>query len=101
MLLIRIVQFAIFMAIIWANIYFQMTENGYIATAWGICAAYALTVIPVQIYDWWRFRDARRAEYAERAKRGLPSGWQRHLPGAYARAARTAIDSQQRLDKRG
>lgn len=79
---------AIMIAVVWANIYFQWTANLYLVGVWALCAAYGLTVIPVQIVDWWQTRDIRRAEYAIKKAAGLPYGWRRHLPGAYPRPAR-------------
>ncbi len=53
-LALRALQIAILVAVLWANIYFAWTPNGYLAAVWAFCAAYGLTVIPIQIYDWWR-----------------------------------------------
>jgi hypothetical protein len=87
-MLMRLGQMAIMIAAIWANIYFGWTTNGYLAATWGFCAAYALTIFPVQIYEWRKNKDIRAAEYASKRAAGLPYGWRRHLPGAYSRATR-------------
>ena len=90
-----LLQMLIAIAVAWANIYFQITSNWYLVAAWAVCAAYGLTVIPVQIFDWWQARHIRREIYTERARQGLPSGWRRHLPGAYPRARRRAQAMQE------
>lgn len=67
-------------AILAANIHFELTKNAYIAGAWAFMAAYALTVFPFQIYDWWQYRHVRREENARKKAAGIPYGWRRHLP---------------------
>lgn len=52
-LALKALQICIVVAVLWANIYFELTPNGYLAAVWAFCAAYGLTVIPIQIYDWW------------------------------------------------
>jgi len=74
-----------------ANIHFGLTTNGYIAGAWAFMAAYALTVFPFQIYDWWVYRHARRAEYAALKNAGIPYGWRRHLPWNSRAGSRGAV----------
>lgn len=67
-------------AILSANIHFQLTHNGFIAGAWAFMGAYALTVFPFQIYDWWVYRHVRRQENTRKKAAGIPYGWRRHLP---------------------
>lgn len=64
----------------WANIYFQWTTNGWLVGAWAAFAAYVVTVFPLTVRDWWIYRHARRAEYAEKKAAGIPYGWRVHLP---------------------
>ena len=47
-------------AILAVNIHFKLTPNGFIAGAWAFMAAYALTVFPFQVYDWWAYRHTRK-----------------------------------------
>jgi len=77
--------------VLWTNIYFQWTDNGYIAGAWAMMACYALTVFPIQIYDWWMSRHVRRAEYRMKKSAGIPYGWRRHLPWNSRKASAAAI----------
>jgi len=76
-----------------ANIHFGLTTNGYIAGAWAFMGAYALTVFPFQIYDWWVYRHNRRAEHAMLKKAGIPYGWRRHLPWNSRAASRGVVRS--------
>ena len=76
----KMFQGLVMFAILSANIHFKWTTNGYIAGAWAFMGAYALTVFPFQIYDWWRFRHARWTEHARLKTAGIPYGWRRHLP---------------------
>jgi len=78
-------------AVLSANIHFGLTDNGYIAGAWAFMVAYALTVFPFQIYDWWTYRHVRRAEYATLRKAGIPYGWRRHLPWNSRAASRGVV----------
>lgn len=84
-------------SIISANIYFGFTQNGYIAAAWGVCGAYALTVFPFQIYDWWTYRHDRRRMYALAKEQGLTYGWRRHLPWNAKKSSRVRIDVPSRV----
>ena len=92
--MIYVVQLAIVIAIAMLNEHYLWTDNGFIVAVWGLAAAYAVTVIPFQLLDWWKARHVRREIYATRAKMGLPSGWRRHLPGAYTRAHRRAVTAE-------
>lgn len=82
-----LVAFAVFSA----NIFFGWTTNGYIAGGWAFLAAYALTVFPFTVYDWWKYRHVRRAEYAMKKKAGVPYGWRRHLPWNSRAASLAAV----------
>lgn len=73
-------QTAIFIAVAWTNIYFQLIQNPYIVAMTAFLVAYSLTVFPLSVYDWWAFRDERRDEYARRKSLGMTYGWRRHLP---------------------
>ncbi len=79
-MLLRVYQTAIFIAVAWANIYFQLVSNPYIVAVTAFLVAYSLTSLPLTVYDWWVYRDARRAEYAHRKAAGMTYGWRRHLP---------------------
>ena len=92
--MIYVVQLAIVIAVAMLNEHFMWVDNGFVVAVWGMAAAYAVTVIPFQLWDWWKVRHVRREIYAERARMGLPSGWRRHLPGAYARARRRAVTTE-------
>ncbi len=70
-LALKALQIAILIAVLWANIYFAWTPNGYLAAAWAFCAAYGLTVIPIQIYDWWRLPSRLRVSDAPASQKRL------------------------------
>jgi hypothetical protein len=76
----KLFQGLVMFAILAVNIRFNLTPNGYIAGAWAFMGAYALTVFPFQIYDWWAYRHVRRSENARKKAAGIPYGWRRHLP---------------------
>ena len=96
----RIFQGMVMFAILSANIHFQWTSNGYLAGAWAFMGAYALTVFPFQIYDWWAYRHVRREEYAAKKAAGIPHGWRRHLPWNSRAASRDIVRPPVRiLDK--
>ena len=75
-----------------ANIYFGFTSNGYIASAWAFMGAYAVTVFPFQIYDWWQARHERRYMYRLAKEQGVPYGWRRHLPWNSKKSSRVRVD---------
>jgi hypothetical protein len=52
----RLLQASVALAVIWANIRFQWTNNGFIAIAWAFMAAYAVTAFPFWLADRWRYR---------------------------------------------
>ena len=56
----KIFQGLVMFAILSANIHFRLTPNAFIAGAWAFMGAYALTVFPFQIYDWWTYRRTRK-----------------------------------------
>lgn len=93
--MLYVIQLAIVMAVWFANIHYGWMENPYNIGATAVFVAMAVTVSPLKVMDWWRFREARKAEHAELAAKGLPFGWRRHLPGADARAARRRRATQQ------
>lgn len=76
-------------AVLSANVYFEITPNGYLASAWAFMAAYALTVFPFTVADWWRSRHVRQAENAMKKAAGIPYGWRRHLPRNAKAGSRT------------
>jgi hypothetical protein len=49
-----VAQFAIVLAVVWANIYFGFTENYYLAGAWALIAAIGFTLLVVRIGQWRR-----------------------------------------------
>lgn len=79
--MLRVIQALIVFGVVAANIKFRMTDNNYLVGAWAICAAYGLTIFPLQAYDWWIARHVRRAENAMKWEAGIPYGWRRHLSG--------------------
>lgn len=79
-MLFRMYQGAIFIAVAWANIYFQLIDNPYLVGGLCFLVAYALTVGPLHFYDWWTNRHFHRAEYKRRKAMGMTYGWRRHLP---------------------
>lgn len=79
-MLLRVYQTAIFIAVAWANIYFQWLPNPYLVAITAFLVAYSLTAFPLSVYDWWTFREERREEYARREAIGMTYGWRRHLP---------------------
>lgn len=81
----RVIQALIAFAVVALNIRFKLTDNNYLVGAWAICAAYGLTIFPLQAYDWWAARHVRRAENAMKKQAGIPYGWRIHLPGAARR----------------
>ena len=96
----RIYQALIAFAVATANIVYGWTDNNYIVAGWCLMAAYAVTVFPYTVTDWWRSRHVRRAEYAMKKAAGIPYGWRRHLPrpkkprGSSQQAAHRNIASQ-------
>jgi hypothetical protein len=76
----RWLQGLIVFAVFWANIEWGMTDNNFLVGAWGFCAAYALTVFPLQAYDWWISRHVRRAKNKMLNEAGIATGWRYHLP---------------------
>ena len=94
--MIYVIQLAIILAVWFANIRFGWMENPYNVGATAVFVAMAFTVFPLKALDWWRFREARRAKYAEMKAAGLAFGWRRHLPGADARARRVAAQQTSR-----
>jgi hypothetical protein len=79
-MILRVVQLTVAGLVIWAAIEIVGMENRNVAAIWGLCAAYALTVFPLQIWDWLKGKEARLGERARRESLGLPYGWKRHLP---------------------
>lgn len=79
-MLLRVCQVGIFIAVAWANIYFGWTPNGYVVAGIAVVAAYALTVFPLSIVDWWNYRGTRRQIDEEKKAAGMTYGWRRHLP---------------------
>lgn len=51
-----VIQTVIFIAVAWANIYFELTENGWLVAIMAFLAAWLLTVFPFKVYDFVRFR---------------------------------------------
>ena len=95
-----VIQTVIFIAVAWANIYFGWTQNGWLVAVWAGFAAYVLTSFPLTVYDWWVYRDERRARYAELKKAGIPYGWRRHLPWNSRAASRAARDREIAANRR-
>lgn len=93
-MLFRLYQGAIFIAVAWANIYFEWTQNGWLVAVWAFFAAYVLTSFPLGVYDRWKYRDARRAEYAALKRAGIPYGWRVHLPWNSRTVSRAALDRE-------
>ena len=93
-------QAVIFIAVAWANIYFQWTENPWLVALWAGFAAYVLTSMPLTIYDWWTFRHERRAEHAAKKAAGIPYGWRRHLPWNSRADSRAALNREAASNRR-
>jgi len=92
----RMYQTAVFIAVAWANIYFEWTHNGWLVAVWAFFAAYVVTAFPLTVYDWWKFRHERREEYAAKKAAGIPYGWRRHLPWNSRADSRAALHRQVR-----
>jgi hypothetical protein len=93
-------QAAIFIAVAWANIYFEWTTNGWLVGLWAFFAAYVLTSFPLAVYDWWAFRHARREEYAAKKAAGIPYGWRVHLPWNSRAASKAALNREVGSERR-
>jgi hypothetical protein len=94
--MIYVTQALVFLAFWFSNIYFGWMDNPYNVSASAAFLAMAVTIFPLKVLDWWRFRETRRAKYAEMKAAGLAFGWRRHLPGADARARRVAAQQASR-----
>lgn len=79
-MLFRMYQAAIFIAVAWTNIYFQLIDNPYIVGGLCFLVAYAMTSWPLAAWDRWKYRAEYREEYARRKAMGMTYGWRRHLP---------------------
>lgn len=99
-MLFRLYQTAIFIAVAWANIYFEWTTNGWLVAVWAFFAAYVLTEWPLALYDRWKYREARREEYAAKKAAGIPYGWRVHLPWNSRAASRAARDREAAANRR-
>lgn len=47
-----VIQTVIFIAVAWTNIYFNLTQNGWLVGIMAFGAAWLLTVFPFKVYDW-------------------------------------------------
>lgn len=67
-MLLKVIQTAIFIAVAWANIYFEVTPNPFVVGGFALIVAYLATAIPLHIYDWWKQLTLRREQARERNK---------------------------------
>ena len=79
-MLFRVYQTAIFIAVVWADIYLGWIGNPYVLAACAFLVAYSLTAGPLHFWDWWQHRHFHRAERKRREAVGMTYGWRRHLP---------------------
>jgi hypothetical protein len=76
----RLFQTLIAFAVYAANIHWGWMDNGWVVGAWAFMAAYAVTVFPFTVLDWWRTRKVRAEKNAYLRSMGYAVGWRRHLP---------------------
>lgn len=48
----KLLQFLIVAAVLFSNVHWQWTPNGYLAALLAVAAAWLMTVFPVKIADW-------------------------------------------------
>lgn len=66
-----VIQTVIFIAVAWTNIYFELTQNGWLVGLMAFGAAWLLTVFPFKVYDWIVYRIM---PLLRRGSRVLPPG---------------------------
>ncbi len=59
-MILKVIQTAIVLAVVYADIYFEWGSRGYAAPAVGIFLAFVLTTGPLMLIDWVRDRRARK-----------------------------------------
>ena len=69
----RVGQILIVLAVLWGNIYFELTDNPLIACGWAFMAAYGITVFPYWVSDRLEERRVRR-QRGRRSSRRSPPG---------------------------
>lgn len=72
----KILQISIFLGVMFANIYWQVTPNGYLASAAAVGCAYVVTVALSWLLSIPAWNKQRRALLRQQhGHHGLPPGW--------------------------
>lgn len=75
----KMAQAAVALSVIWANIYFEVTDNAFIVCAWAFMAAYAVTAFPFWVMMKLKRRDRLSGPVIESAPRIPIDGARREL----------------------